>query len=36
MRVVRLFLGGLAAVGVVTLVLRGLPEVQRYMKIRQM
>ena len=36
MRVVKVFLGGLAAVGVVTLVRRGIPEVQRYMKIRQM
>lgn len=36
MRVVRMVLGGLAALGAVTLVLRGIPELQRYMKIRQL
>jgi hypothetical protein len=36
MRVVKVFLGGLAVVGVVTLVRRGVPELQRYMKMRQM
>jgi hypothetical protein len=36
MRVVKVLLAGLAAVGVVTLVRRGLPEVQRYIKIERM
>jgi hypothetical protein len=36
MRVVKMFLGGLAVVGVVTLVRRGVPELKRYMKISQM
>ena len=36
MRVVKVFLAGVAAVGVLTLVRRGIPEVQRYLKIRQM
>jgi hypothetical protein len=36
MRVVQMVVAGVVAVGVVTLVRRGLPELQRYMKIRQM
>jgi hypothetical protein len=36
MRVVKVLVAGLAAVGVVTLVRRGLPEVHRYIKIERM
>ncbi len=36
MRTLRLLTAGVAAVGVITLVRRLLPEIQRYMKIEKM
>ena len=36
MRTVKVLVAGLAAVGVITLVRRGVPELQRYIKMEKM